>query len=263
MNINFFYRTYKGDNRAARPGYYSKLLAFQSFLLAVRHVKSRRLTLVVDSEELPDGFESLAAAADAEVVFLRGIGNGASYFRTCELACDAHPSDFAYMAEDDYLYADDAFTHLESAVESLPEVDYFSLYDHPDLYRRRGDWPPRPRNPILLSTGRHWRVTDATCMTFGARVGVLQADLGTHRFHTVNKLNYPHDRRMWRTLLSPLRLALLKKRRLLVTPIPSLATHLQSNVLAPLVDWGSLAEEVRLRAESGVLGAPTGSMSSR
>ena len=83
--------------------------------------------------------------------------------------------DLVYFSEDDYLYLKSAFIKLCEALKQLQDVDYFTLYDHSDHYRRADDIDGGRVN-IYLSESRHLRTHESTYQTYGVRLSVLNRD---------------------------------------------------------------------------------------
>ena len=246
LRLHLIYRTYDGENERARPSWYSKAVALRSCLAsAIDCQELADITILCDSPTMPVGFPralndfapETRPPIPVRVEYLGGIGNTASSLRSLELACRFPPRDLIYISEDDYLFEEAAFTELCFAAKNLPNVSYFSLYDHPDRYRREDDRRRRVSKPVMLAGHRHWRFAESTCMSFAARVETLRQDRWVQAA-LARKANIPRDRRLWHILQSPL---LGPRRRLLVTPIPSLATHAARDDLAPIVDWIAVA----------------------
>lgn len=256
MRITAIYRTFDGDNAKPRPPYYSKLLAFQSFLLAWRRVESGRLIVAVNSPRLPAELAPLVEMYADDVRYIERPGNAECYKTVLSWSRELDDDSIVYHGEDDYLYHPDAFAELGAAVERLPSVDYFTLYDHRDRYIRSDDMRLGRPEFVSVAGNRHWRVVESTCMTYAARVGALKRDLTFHRL--LSPRNLPHDRLLWR-LTQGIGLFWWKfPKRTLVSPMPSLATHLDPDYLAPVVDWTALAAEVSADAPSLLDGRSTG-----
>jgi hypothetical protein len=246
MHITAIYRTFDGDNVKARPPYYSKLLAFQSFLLSWRKLGARRLIVAVNSPGLPAVLAPLVEAFADEVRYIERPGNAMSYKTALSWCKDIDDESIIYHAEDDYLYQPDAFQELSAAVERLPEVDYFTLYDHRDRYIRSDDMRLGRPEFVSIAGNRHWRVVESTCMTYAARARALKRDSRLHQL--LSPRNLPHDRTLWRLTQGIGMFWWKLPKRTLVSPMPSLATHLESEYLAPVVDWAQVADEVAAQA---------------
>lgn len=240
MDMHAVYRIYPGENYKNRPPYYSKLLMFQSFLLAWRRVGGT-LTLLVDAEAMPDPYLPLFERYATDVRYLGGLGNSGSYVEALQRIKEVPDEDLVYLAEDDYLYTGDTFVEWMAAARDIPQADYFTFYDHPDRYTRTDDaW--RPRERVFVGGRRHWRTVESTCMTYGARAGRLKRDAGLHRALCYG--NAPRDRMIWRAAQGVGRYFWKVPKRLLIGPMPSLITHAETQTLAPLIDWEEVAQRV-------------------
>ena len=115
------------------------------------------------------------------------------------------------------------------------DVHYVSLYDHPDCYdnlKNLIDFRQALDNPtkkVLLGKYSHWITTASTTCTFAVKKKVLMEDY--EYFKKMCKRDVPRDHKIFTQLTN--------KGRLLITPIPSLSTHIEKNYLAPLVNWKS------------------------
>ena len=176
-------------------------------------------------------------------------------------------NDYVNFIEDDYLHLPGSKAALISA---LDVSDYVSLYEHPDMY---GDFDSgTSANPytsagsqrceVFLSGNYHFRSTVSTTMSFALKVGTLKIDMPIWNFFLKGKL--PNDfcafvvlnqsniwplfmtaifsRKfvkafLWRLYLLPK--SIFKKKRILVTPIPSKSTHIETDYLAP--NWYNMA----------------------
>lgn len=171
------------------------------------------------------------------------------------------PEDFLYLLEDDYLHLPGSRAAL---FEGLAVADYVTLYDHPGFYRRDSMNPfvhdDLPKSSIYLTAHSHWRSTVSTTMTFAAQVKTLQEDRDV--FIKFCQWEIPADYGIFATLTgqddlneakffaSTKREGMAKvivenflfgrKKRLLISPIPSFATHAETAYLAPLIDWSTV-----------------------
>ncbi|HVM63758.1 MAG TPA: hypothetical protein VMU14_02770, partial [Acidimicrobiales bacterium] len=92
------------------------------------------------------------------------------------------------------------------------------------------------------------------CMTFAARRATLRADQWLHWAGTAR--GYPRDDMMWRATQGAPPFRLKFPKRLLISPVPSLATHAEADLLAPGVDWGVVADDAVRWGESSALLSP-------
>lgn len=240
QHLHIYYRSTGGDNRKDRPPYYSKMLCLQSFLRAYERVRHRASITFVNDGPMPD--DRLAIMETwGKIVSFPGLGNSPSYRETLAMAVALPDDALVYFAEDDYLYTEPALEKLLDAFDTLPEVDYVTLFDHLDRYTRRDD-SRRGYSRIFLAGGLHWRTVESTCMTFGARASKLKRDAWIHRLCTIPKT--PRDRTIWRCAQGEKEFFWKFPKRTLIGPIPSLATHMDPEGLAPNVDWERVAGEV-------------------
>jgi hypothetical protein len=110
-------------------------------------------------------------------------------------------------------------------MEAALEFDFISPYDHPDKYKE-GMIPENIEYKQLGS--QKWRTTDSTTSTFMARGSKVKEQLDLFRSYGWD------DHKRW--------LDLGTKGYKLWTPLPSLATHMVEDYMAPGIDWKSIYE---------------------
>jgi hypothetical protein len=196
VRYHLVYRSSPGSGSKRRPRFFSKQVALESALNAASRLPGGDRIFVNDGA-IPQP-EAARMAGVGEVLTLKGVGNVQSY-RTCLALVDARgwsDEDVVYFAEDDYLYTEDAFDRLVEAVGALPDVAYFTLYDHPDYYRlplhRR--FAARHSGSVQVGDVR-WRAVRSTCLTYAARVQALRTDAWAH--HLCARGDVPLDFAIW------------------------------------------------------------------
>ncbi len=120
--------------------------------------------------------------------------------------------DFILFQECDYFYLPGSGKEL---FEACKELGYVSPYDHPDKY-------PVERSSIQI-LDRHWKSTVSTTSTFMTPMKLFIDD-----FAIFQKYGWI-DHSRW--------VEIGKKGHELWTPIPSLATHMVKDYMAPIVNW--------------------------
>jgi hypothetical protein len=137
-------------------------------------------------------------------------------------------NDYVYLLENDYVHVADWLSKFEELAASNIKWDYLTLYDHldkyPDLTTAADSARYRSlKSRIFCSGTQHWRTTPSTCATYLLPVKVLLGD---------------------RLLLEPgiadfklFGILCKARRRTLLSPVPSLATHSMTEFLAPAVNW--------------------------
>ena len=196
------------------------------------------------------------------------LGNSGSFkFMVNHIKDNLDVDDYVYLLEDDYLHLAGSKNIL---LEGLKIADYVSLYDHPDKYilRVNGGNPLNvddlQQTRVFLTKSTHWREINSTTMTFACRVGTLIEDLKIWEKYS-NGTGNPNDFFIFLTLTQngfgdALKMLLLgdnkiariiasnlifrKKKRKLISPIPSKATHAELKWLAPLVDWNAEVNKI-------------------
>ena len=183
--LRVVYRSHGGENRKARPGYYSKRLALASFVAALSAVRDRADALFLNDGPIPADRLALMAPA-GEVRAVRGGSNRRSFRAAVALAARRRPGphDLVWFAEDDYLYAPDALARLLAAADRIGDADYFSLYGRLALDPASPRAATRFRSPDGAAAapeavdldGTRWYRAASTTSTFGVRGHVLARD---------------------------------------------------------------------------------------
>lgn len=140
-------------------------------------------------------------------------GNVGTFHRQLELACD---KDKVLLTEDDYYYLPEAGKIIEEALDSL---EFLTPYDHPGYYYESDH--DYKRNVALVGD-RHWQTVSSTCLTFATRGESIKEVIDTMKGYGWQ------DHFMW--------LELTEKHQLW-SPIPSLATHMETPYLASNFLW--------------------------
>ena len=170
------------------------------------------------------------------------VKNNSKSFRFCiDLALNfqksknfkkvSNENELIYFVENDYIHARNSKKNLIDGF-SL-NAHYVSLYDHPDRYtnieklidfRQVLDNPSRK---VLLGKYSHWATAPSTTCTFAVKKKTLLEDY--EFFKKMCKRDIPRDHIIFTKLTN--------KGRLLITPIPSFSTHIETDYIAPLVNW--------------------------
>lgn len=196
---------------------------------------------------------------DLEIVRLSGIGDRATLRKQIHILSEQNISEIVYFAEDDYFYMPGQFGVMVDFMRDNQDVDFLSPYDNLDYYKLELH---QYSNDIKVFGNRHWRTASCTTNTFLTSRRKLRTVQNVIK--TFTKGNY--DSSYWMSLtkhqlFNPftlikyflsrnqhfLRIAkawffcwrqiLFGKRWRLWVPIPSIATHMESNSLAPNIDW--------------------------
>jgi hypothetical protein len=210
-----------------------------------------------------------------ELVIMRfdRIGNAGTFGRQIDLLLEQDDAEAIYFAEDDYLYVPDRFSELLGFMNSGPNVDFVTAYDHPDydaleIHQNASE---------CRSFGAYrFRTVASTCLTFLTRKETLRKSAAVLRTYCRKNL----DVSVWMSLTKQQILRPAKIGKYLFTgdwfyfalianswrhaalqnlfgpkwklwaPRPTVATHMEREGLAPGVNWQD--EAARLMAEIGL-----------
>jgi hypothetical protein len=238
-------------------------LCLRSFRQGLGHLRAKMYVLL---DACPPEFEAIFqdyfASNTLELIRLPAIGNRPSFGRQIDLLLSQTDSEFVYFAEDDYFYRPNALFEMVQFMQKNTDAHFMTPYDHPDSYRL----PLHPRaQEIRAFGGREWRTCASTCLTFLSRKSILAQTERT--FRTYQRTNL--DVSLWmaltkQTALNPIAFARCCLRKLnyggyiaqswryspsqllfgpkwkLWRGLPSLATHMVEELLAPGVEWTEL-----------------------
>ena len=203
---------------------------------------------------------------DTELIDTPGIGNPGTFGKQMEILLNQDFSENIYFAEDDYFYRPNAFNAMLNFANSQHNPDFITPYDHLDYYNL--DLHQYPKTNIKFSDDINWRSEGSTCMTFFTKKEILRRTYSV--FETYTRKNY--DGSLWlaltkKKLFNPLiypkylftNFALFKilAKAWIYTPLklifgkqhslyarqPSLSTHMDSQFLAPDINWENLFEQ--------------------
>ena len=133
--------------------------------------------------------------------------------------------DLIFFLECDYLWNEEKGV-AEPFVEGIKTLGLVSPYDHPNFYRTKDLHSNKCE--IELVSDYHFRSTERNTLTFGIRKDVLLKNLDIF-----NKYGYL-DGDTWYEIKA--------RGQNLYVPIPSMATHMVVNNLAPSINWSKLYE---------------------
>ncbi len=252
------YRTHSGENSAPRPSWYSKELCLKSILLSYELLKQEvpsSFTLLFDGQlnSHDEWSKTLKRFVEPRGLIIESQhqGNVESTINAVYRASEKPEQSVVVLAEDDYLWLAPALVGLHHVLTELP-VHYATAYDHPVRYQP--DYPkgadyPHWHNTIYITSGRHWRTQESTCMTFASTPRTLREDLVYFEKYKDNGKGRPEDRELFREMqgLGEYSNKDANHPRILVGPIPSLATHAHLPWLAPLVDWENEVRRIHER----------------
>jgi len=191
--------------------------------------------------------EDIASRFEITVENLTTNSNTKAYSYVVKKASEAADQDEILFVEDDYLWLPEAITEMIGAMRNIKGIDYLTPYDHPVRYNDSfydGVDLPHWEIKIFQCGNRHYRSQESTCMTYMTSGKVLKEDLALHLEYSPEDKKFPNDRELFRRLQQLGGYNDLKHKRLLIGPMPSLATHLHMPYLAPIIDWEKKSAEI-------------------
>lgn len=232
LSMKIYYRISDKGRRDSKPDFITPESCLNNFC---KHFDKTNITIIADNCE-PSTIEMIYKYIPKPSVFITSLGNSGSFVFTLKMAVTYDNLDddtIVYMVEDDYLHYNGSYHIL---LEGFQYGDYVSLYDHPDKYMYNGVPNPYVHDggeftKVFLSENTHWKYTNSTTMTFASKIKTLRQDYDTI-IQYCNQ-NIPLDFLMFCELIQ-------KKSRKLVTPLPGRATHGQSPMFSPLIDWSNV-----------------------
>lgn len=230
---------------------------------------SLKVKMFVLLDNCPPSYEDLFKRyfdeQDLELIRLNGIGNRATFVMQIDILLDQSFSEIVYFAEDDYLYLPNQFERMVKFLREEPQVDFVSPYDHLDYYV---DEIHKYKSHIRFFGDRHWRTVAGTCLTFLTTKSTLSATRNVFKtyagrnsdggiwlsltkyqvfnpFVIVKHLQHKNDTKMREKLIDMIgcawqfcwRQIVFGGRWNLWVPIPSIATHMERNYIAPTFWW--------------------------
>ena len=207
-----------------RPVWFDKWRCLENFVTVF---KEHDITLIADGVE-DDVWTRLGKLYPSLDLQRTSFGsNAGSFLYSLDQAIKLDPHTIVYFVEDDYLHHEGADVILEQGLTISP---YVSLYDHPDKY-----WSDNADKQckVLMTEDCHWRTASSTTMTFASKAGFLVDDKPTFIQWCGGEDKWTHDFQLFTEISS---------KRGLITPMPGYATHLDTWVIAKMVDWQAVMD---------------------
>lgn len=264
IDLAVAYRIYPGVSKS--PAFFSSD-KFKLSEMCLRSFKASLGKLRVKIWALLDGcppeyealFRTVFQDEEMEILSLGKIGNLASFSLQVDILTEQTEAPYVYFAEDDYLYLPDALSTMVTFLRENPDADFATPYDHPDSYYTSSRFE---RHLVRPHGDRYWRTASSTCLTFLTSRENLMRTQAMFRTYSRGNMDCPvwlaltqkyeladprvhgHDMFRLKTWLKTwrwgYRALLFGRRYRLWTPMPALATHMETSGLAPQIDWQAL-----------------------
>jgi hypothetical protein len=171
------------------------------------------------------------------IQFIKGGSDINSFLITLGLArsTEFSDSDLIYFLENDYLHQYGWVSKVFELYDTGIQFDYLSLYDHRDKYHY--EMYAALTSKLVYSQSHHWRTAPSTCASFILEKRILDRDYdvfssGLTDYYFFSKL-------------------IGEGGRVLLTPVPGLATHSMEGYLSPTVNWEKLTHEAESEFDNG------------
>jgi hypothetical protein len=227
--MKVLYRISDGGYNKKKPEYVTKQGVFLHFL---KIFKGYDIYVFADNVS-DETYTFLQKYIDSTKIIRTFLSNGQSFMHAVNYACRSFSeNENVYFAEDDYIYTKRAPQIIE---EGLSIGHYSSGYDHPDKYINHAEGGPNPfiseggeLTRVLVTENSHWKLTNSCCMTFAVSVKTMKEDYNIIQNHCSG--THPHDFNMFCDLCRT-------KHRKVVSCIPGVSTHGETEWLTKFVDW--------------------------
>ena len=227
----------KRDPTKLRPDWFSWEACFRNLLLTIRaDPQAHRVKILILFDGSPESFYADFVARyhannelGLDLQFVNGGSNSTSFLIALDMLRKSSipDTDLIYLLENDYLHTPGWVSKLFELYDSQHRVDFVSLYDHRDKYDFEMYASLEAR--LVYTKTHHWRTAPSTCGTF-----------------VLEKAELLRDYDVWTSNLSDFYLfpkMINERNRVLLTPIPGLATHCMAEYLSPTIDWESISNQ--------------------
>jgi hypothetical protein len=261
IDLAVAYRIYPGISKSPAFSSADKFrlskMCLDSFRGALGGLRAKVWALL---DGCPPEYEKLVretfSGYDLEVLPLNKIGNLATFSLQIDRLISQTEASHVYFAEDDYFYLPHALEKMVVFMRENQDVDFVTPYDHPDSYTTSSRFE---RHLVRPYGDRYWRTASSTCLTFLTSrenlirtasmfktysAGNMDCSLWlalTQKLALANPRIHCHDllrAKIWvKTWMWGSKRILLGKQYRLWVPLPTLATHMESTCVAPLIDW--------------------------
>lgn len=259
------YRIYPGVSKVppihADNKYNLSATCLNSFVNSFGSLKVKVIALLDGCPpEYKDLFEKTIPKEDLVIhEFQPKLGNFGTFSRQIDELLAQEDAEFVMFAEDDYIFLPNALEHMVNFLKTKPDADFVCPYDHPDYYNNIYH---NYSSKIAYDSTHHWRTGASTTLTFMTRKSILREAQHTLRAYSqenkdiciwmaLTKINvwnfwkplrylfserwiFGYFRRAWQYNWKQI---IWGNQYSLWIPMPSVATHMESDFIAPLIQW--------------------------
>ena len=230
---NIFYRTTaRNKNNNLRPSWFNYENCFANLISTLDNDCTLTVMFDGNEEEYNNYFiEKHKNKFNFNIVFLNSNSDIQSNHDTFNYikTLDLNPDDLIYVLENDYLHLKNWNPIVRDLYSFSDGMHYTGLFDHNDKYLCQndveGEWGMYKNlfSKVYATNTRHWRTVPSTCGSF-----IMTKKLFDQDFEILSSKEADNTRF---GILSK------TKNRIVLTPIPGLATHVQNPWMSPCVNW--------------------------
>lgn len=241
LRVEIFMRhCYYSDasNHKKRPSYFDRKAFFENFLSTINH-DFVRVTCILDTFHEGDQPHFVLEQDQVEVICISEGKEAKSFTKLLEIveAKKLSPETILYFVEDDYIHRQNWIDVMLEGF-SIPNIDYVTLYDHPDKYT---DLYQNLQTKLYTTKSAHWRETPSTTNTYAMRAKTLKKHLRIHQeFSEGVAITKDHSKFC----------ALSAVGAKLISCIPGYSTHVELGFESPCIDWEKILLNTQLKMSS-------------
>jgi hypothetical protein len=227
--LHIYYRHYNvTTTESHRPDWFTYEKSLKNLISNLQGNKGIRLNLVMDSPHEATG--NWINKYKFNFHNIHNVNEGSdwgSFQEACKIVKndkDIEENDLIYFVENDYIHLDGWYNKVIEWFETYGDLHYLSLYDHKDKYFLTQYQELMSR--VVITETHHWKTTPSTCGTF-----ILSKQLFDEDFDILSTMQGDHNKWLWLTE---------NRNRLIITPIPGLATHCMRGLESPTIKWNEI-----------------------
>ena len=215
----------------SRPDWFSRENCFANLLKTTSKHKDVEITIMFDGEPSNDHFINKYSSSYSNLVTKKGGDDAKSFLNVVNYVAEQNHSedDIVYFLEDDYMHTNNWVDIMLEGFDSM-SVDYITLYDHNDKYFL--SMYEGLESTILVTPSTHWRTTPSTTNTYACKFSTFQKHLDIHKEYCDLDRGFCDDHNKFTRLW--------KEGSNLISSIPGCSTHVETEYLSPVVNWGKL-----------------------
>jgi hypothetical protein len=215
-----------------RPDWFNREKIFDSFISTLDERVDYTAFHDSGNGEIKDHFLN---GKDVKKVSMFGGNDAQSFLNVLNYVIEQKydDNDIIYFLEDDYLHLPGWINIMLEGFEYIG-ADYYTLYDHPDKYGPTS-YPMLYEDltsKIFATPNIHWRTTPNTTNTYACYYKTLIKHFDIHVKYCDLVEKWTKDSHKFQELWNI--------GSNLISCVPGYSTHVEGNMLSPVIDWSQL-----------------------